>query len=151
MPHARVRAVPYLATVLDLWSKELIGSAIAPHMRVGLAVEAIAVAHRAGLIAGTAIMHTDGGSQYHSKTYRNALRRLEIRQSTSRTGSWLGLRTASTSFLARPGFAANHKPRFELDLAVAAGMLDYLLQPRARSTTPRTKASSSSCRENQRR
>jgi len=28
-------------------------------------------------------------SQYHAKAYRNALRRLEIRQSTSRTGSCL--------------------------------------------------------------
>ena len=50
-----------------------------------------------------------------------------------------------------PGFTANHEPRLKLDLAVAAGVLDYLLQPRALSTTPRTKASSSSWRENHRR
>ena len=31
----------YLATVLDLRSKELIGYALAPHMRANLAVEAI--------------------------------------------------------------------------------------------------------------
>lgn len=40
-----------------------------------------------GLAAENAIMHTDRGSQYHAGSYRNALRRLEIRQSTSRTGS----------------------------------------------------------------
>jgi putative transposase len=34
-------------------------------------------------------MHTDREGQYHSRAYRNALRRLEIRQSTSRTGSCL--------------------------------------------------------------
>ena len=79
----------YLATVLDLCSKELIGYAIAPHMRASLAVEAITAAHRACLVAGNAIMHADRGSQYHSRTYRTALRRLEIRQSTSRTGSCL--------------------------------------------------------------
>jgi putative transposase len=77
----------YLATVLDLCSKELVGHAIAPHMRAGLVIDAIIAAHRAGLVAGNAIMHTDRGSQYHSITRWNALRHLEIRQSTSRTGS----------------------------------------------------------------
>jgi transposase InsO family protein len=70
----------YLATVLVLCSKELIGYAIAPHMRASLAVEAITAAHRAELVAGNAIMHTDRGSQYHATSYRNALKRLEIRQ-----------------------------------------------------------------------
>ena len=65
----------YLATVLDLCSKELIGCAIAAHMRASLAVEAIAMAHQAGLVAGNAIMHADRGGQYHSRIYRNALRR----------------------------------------------------------------------------
>jgi putative transposase len=88
----------YLATVLDLCSKELVGYAIAPHMRASLAVEAISTAHRAGLVAGNAIMHTDRGSQYHSRSYRNALRRLEIRQSTSRTGSCLDGAAAESFF-----------------------------------------------------
>jgi putative transposase len=79
----------YLATVLDLCSKELIGYAIAPHKRTDLVIEAITWAHGAGLVAGNAIMHTDRGSQYYARTYRNALGRLEIRQSTGRTGSCL--------------------------------------------------------------
>lgn len=88
----------YLATVLDLCSKELIGYAIAAHMRASLAVDAIATAHRTGLVAGNAIMHTDRGSQYHSKAYRSCLRRLEIRQSTSRTGSCLDGAAAESFF-----------------------------------------------------
>lgn len=52
----------YLATVPDLCSKELIGYALAPHMRASLAVEVIAAVHRTGLVAGNAIMHTDRGS-----------------------------------------------------------------------------------------
>ena len=78
-----------LATVLDLCSKELIGYAIAPHMRAGLAVEAITAACPTGLVTGNAIMHTDRGSQYRSTARRNALQRLEIRQSSDRTGSCL--------------------------------------------------------------
>lgn len=37
-------------------------------------------------------------SQYHAKTYRNALRRLEIRQSTGRTGSCLDGAAAESFF-----------------------------------------------------
>lgn len=88
----------YLATAVDLCSKEVLGYAIAPHMRAGLAVEAIAAAHRTGLVAGNAIMHPDRGSQYHSKEYKNVLRRLEIRQSTSRTGSCLDGAAAESFF-----------------------------------------------------
>jgi transposase InsO family protein len=88
----------YIATVLDLCSKELIGYALAPDMRANLAVEAITAAHTTGLVAGNAIMHTDRGSQYHAKLYRNTLRRLDIRQSTSRTGSCLDGAAAESFF-----------------------------------------------------
>lgn len=88
----------YLATVLDLCSKELIGYAIAPHMCTGLAVEAISMAHRAGLVAGNAIMHTDRGSQYHATAYCDMLKRLEIRQNTSRTRSCLDGAAAESFF-----------------------------------------------------
>ena len=88
----------YLATVVDLCSREVIGYALAPHMRAGLAVDAISAAHRTGLVAGNAIMHTDRGSQYHATVYRNALRRCGIRQSTSRTGSCLDGAAAESFF-----------------------------------------------------
>ncbi|MGH3491761.1 MAG: DDE-type integrase/transposase/recombinase [Sciscionella sp.] len=49
-------------------------------------------------VDSNAIMHTDRGSQYHSKIYRAVLRRLEIRQSTSRTGSCLDGAAAESFF-----------------------------------------------------
>jgi transposase InsO family protein len=67
-------------------------------MRASLAVDAITAAHRADLIAGNAIMHTDRGGQYHARTYRNMLKRLEIRQSTGRTGSCLDGAAAESFF-----------------------------------------------------
>ena len=88
----------YLATVVDLCSREVVGYALAPHMRAGIVVDAITTAHRAGLVAGNAIMHTDRGGQYHARSYRNALRRLEVRQSTSRTGSCLDGAAAEAFF-----------------------------------------------------
>jgi transposase InsO family protein len=77
-----------LVTAVDLCGEEVLGYAIAPRMRAGLAVEAIDAAHRTGLVAGNATMHTDRGSRCHSREYRNALRRLEIRRGTSRTESF---------------------------------------------------------------
>ncbi len=88
----------YLATVVDLCSREVVGYAVAPHMRAGLAVDAISAAHGTGLVAGNAIMHTDRGGQHHAKAYRNALWRLEIRQSTGRTGSCLDGAAAESFF-----------------------------------------------------
>ena len=88
----------YLATAVDLCSKEVIGYATAPHMRASLAVEAISAAHHTGSVAGNAIMHTDRGGQYHSRAYKALLRRLEIRQSTSRTGSCLDGAAAESFF-----------------------------------------------------
>jgi putative transposase len=67
-------------------------------MRASLAVEALTAAHRTALVAGNAIMHTDRGSRYHSRAYRNTLRRLDMRQSTSRTGSCLDGAAAESFF-----------------------------------------------------
>jgi len=88
----------YLATAVDLCSKEVVGYALAPHMRAGLAVDEITAAHRTGLVAGNTIMHTDRGGQYHSGLYRNALARLDVRQSTGRTGSCLDGAAAESFF-----------------------------------------------------
>jgi transposase InsO family protein len=79
-------------------SKELIGYAIAPHLRASLAVDAITAAHCAGLVAGDAIMHTDRGGRYHAGTCRIALGRLEIRQGTSRSGFCLDGAAAESFF-----------------------------------------------------
>ena len=89
-----------LATVLDLCGKELIGYALAPHMRASLAIDAIITAHRTGTVAGNAIMHTNRSGQYHSNSYRNALRRMDIRQSTGRTGLCLDGAAAESFFAA---------------------------------------------------
>ena len=85
--------------MIDLCSKELIGWAIAAHMRTSLVADAMTMAHGRGLTAGNAIMHTDRGSQYFAKTYQRLPQRLEIRQSTSRTGSCLD-GAATESFFA---------------------------------------------------
>ncbi|MBA4867354.1 IS3 family transposase [Streptomyces sp. PSKA54] len=77
----------YLATVIDLASRRLVGWAIADHMRTDLVVDALAAAERTrGSLAG-AVMHTDHGAQYTSRAFADACRRAGVRQSMSAIGS----------------------------------------------------------------
>ncbi|WP_082404535.1 IS3 family transposase [Saccharothrix sp. NRRL B-16348] len=53
----------YLATVIDLHSREVIGHAMADHMRADLVRDALNLAVKRGLISDDAIFHADRGSQ----------------------------------------------------------------------------------------
>ena len=80
----------YLATVIDLYSRRLLGAATGLHPDAALACAAIrmAVAARGGAeaISGV-IFHTDRGSTYTANTFTRLCRHLEIRQSMGRVGS----------------------------------------------------------------
>ena len=80
----------YLQTVIDLYSRRLLGAAISQHPDRFLACSAIdiAVAARGGQqqIAGV-IFHTDRGSAYKSDLLTSHCRGLEITQSMGRVGS----------------------------------------------------------------
>jgi transposase InsO family protein len=77
----------YLATTIDLFNREVIGHAMAEHMRADLVSDAIELAHRRGLIQPEAIFHSDRGSQYTSTQFRATLTRLRMRASMGRVGS----------------------------------------------------------------
>lgn len=78
----------YLATVIDLWSRRMIGFAIAEHCKATLVCDAMkmAIAVRGGQVAAV-VMHTDRGSQYTAGIFTALCRRHRIVQSMSRAGS----------------------------------------------------------------
>jgi putative transposase len=76
----------YLATVIDCWSKEVIGWATGDNYKTPLITAAITMAARNRTIAPDAIFHSDRGSNYTSVEYARTLRDLNIRQSVGRTG-----------------------------------------------------------------
>jgi transposase InsO family protein len=76
----------YLATVIDCYSKKVIGWALADHMKTKLVGDALTMAHNAGGIASGCIFHSDRGTQYTSDEFRALLRRHNIRPSVGRTG-----------------------------------------------------------------
>ncbi|HAT1144341.1 TPA: IS3 family transposase [Corynebacterium striatum] len=77
----------YLATVIDCFSRRLVGFAIADHMRTGLVQDALLMAKgQRGSLEG-AVFHSDHGSVYTSHTFQGACRNLGIRQSMGGVGT----------------------------------------------------------------
>lgn len=82
----------YLATVIELYSRRLIGWAIGTNQKASLVCDAmnVAIATRGGIanIVGVKF-HTDRGSQYTSKKFTELCRNAGIVQSMSRAGCCL--------------------------------------------------------------
>ena len=77
----------YLATVIDCYSRKLVGWAVADHMRTDLVEDALtaALAER-GSMHG-AVFHSDHGSVYTSKAYAKLCKRLGVTQSMGAVGT----------------------------------------------------------------
>jgi transposase InsO family protein len=76
----------YLATVIDCFNKEVIGYAMASHMRTELVTDALDMAARNHALTPGCIMHSDRGSQYTSIDYLTKLAELGLSHSLGRTG-----------------------------------------------------------------
>ncbi|WP_329430884.1 IS3 family transposase [Streptosporangium sp. NBC_01495] len=77
----------YLAVVLDVFSRRIVGWAMADHMRTELVTDALAMAiHQRRPSAGV-IHHSDKGSQYTSIAFGQRCEQAGVRPSTGRTGT----------------------------------------------------------------
>jgi putative transposase len=77
----------YLAVVLDLCSRAVVGWSMANHMRAELVNQALSMALSQRRPAAGLIMHTDRGSQYGADSYRQLLSQHGIAPSMSRKGN----------------------------------------------------------------
>jgi Transposase and inactivated derivatives len=77
----------YLATCIDLATREVTGWAMADHHRAELPVAALRMAAGRGGLEDGCIMHTDRGSEYTSDEFRTEICKLRMRQSMGRVGS----------------------------------------------------------------
>lgn len=76
----------YLATVIDCYSRMVIGWAMADHMRTSLVTDALDMAHRNFALTDQCIFHSDRGSQYTSTDFAEYLTVHDMRGSMGRTG-----------------------------------------------------------------
>ena len=77
----------YLAVLLDLFSRKVVGWALRPHMRTELCLEALDQAVATRVPAPGLLHHTDRGSQYTSLDYQDALEAIGATPSMSRKGN----------------------------------------------------------------
>lgn len=77
----------YLAAVMDLYSRRIIGWALDRHMREGLILEALDMAVSQRGQAHDTVIHSDRGVQYRGNEYQELLRQHGLRPSMSRQGN----------------------------------------------------------------
>lgn len=123
----------YLATVIDLFSRRLLGAATSAHPDAELACAAIrmAVATRGGAQAlwcddesQRVIFHTDRGSTYTAKAFTKLCRKLGIRQSMGRVGSCFD-NAAAEAFFSSLEWEVLSRNRFESPRQAQAVVLDW--------------------------
>lgn len=78
----------YLASVLDIGSRRVLGYSLASHMRAELVRDALqaAITTRGGQVHGV-LFHSDHGAQYHARLFSRACQQVGIRQSMGAVGS----------------------------------------------------------------
>jgi putative transposase len=77
----------YLAIILDLYSKKIVGWAMRDHMKTELVLAALMMALQRQKPKAGCIHHSDRGSQYASHAYQDALRTAGAVSSMSRKGN----------------------------------------------------------------
>lgn len=127
----------YLATVIDLYSRRLLGAATGLHPDADLACSAIkmAVAARGGVESlhgpnwrqeefERVIFHTDRGSTYTANSFTRLCRRLGIRQSMGRVGSCFD-NAAAEAFFSSLEWEVLSRNEFDTTQAAQAIVLDW--------------------------
>ncbi|CAO5245383.1 transposase [Frankia sp. AgKG'84/4] len=76
----------YLATVIDCYSRKVIGWSMADHMRSELITDAFTMAATRTRIQEGATFHSDRGSQYLSAAYQRVPRHHQVHPSAGATG-----------------------------------------------------------------
>ena len=76
----------YVSVIFDCFDNEAIGLALRTNMKAGLCVETLESAYKAHPELRGAIIHSDRGSQYTSRSYRHWINYYDIRQSMNSAG-----------------------------------------------------------------
>ncbi len=115
----------YLAVVLDLATRMIIGWQMATHMRTSLITDALEMARMHGHVASGAIFHSDRGAQYTSSEFAKYCRRSRITPSMGRTGvCWDN--AAAESFFATLKNEMYYRHRFTTQAKARFAVAEYI-------------------------
>jgi transposase InsO family protein len=115
----------YLASVVDLFSRQIVGWSLKEHMQTSLVKDALGMAWWRRRPAPELIFHSDRGSQYCSAEFQAALKGWRMRSSMSRKGNcWDNAPTESLwGSLKR---ACVHERRFPTRKAAREAVMDWI-------------------------
>ena len=115
----------YLAVVLDLFNREVVGWSIKPRMTADIVTDALTMAWFRRRPAPGLIHHSDRGSQYASHAFQNKLTEYGMICSMSRKGNcWDNAPTES--FFNSLKNERVHGTRYETRVAATADLFDYI-------------------------
>jgi transposase InsO family protein len=100
----------YLATVIDIASRRVVGFALAEHLRTELACDALTNAVAARDPAPGVVFHADRGCQYTSGDYATLADDLAVTLSSGRTGQCWDNALAESFFASLKGECLDHQP-----------------------------------------
>ena len=116
----------YLAAVMDLYSRQIVGWSMSKRMTDALAMNAMQMAIRRRQPSGGKLMHhSDRGSQYTSKAYQKLLKRHGIQGSMSDTGNCYD-NAPMESFFSLLKTELVHHERYMNRREARAAIFDYL-------------------------
>lgn len=116
----------YLATVVDLFSRKVVGWALGARMTKKLAIDAINQAIRHESPSEGLIFHSDRGSQYASYDYQDLLRAHGIRQSMSAKGDCYD-NACAESFFATLKKELIHRRHFKTRSQGCLAIINYIV------------------------
>ena len=115
----------YVAVVIDLFSRQVVGWAIDDHMRTSLCVKALQMAFWRRKPPPGLLHHSDRGSQYASREYRQHLMIMGMEQSMSRKGNCWDNAPTERFFRSLKYEQLNYE-KFKTKAAAKSSITDYL-------------------------
>ena len=115
----------YLAGVLDLGSRRLVGWVMGENLETSLPTDALRMALRQRQPSGGLLHHSDRGCQYASEAYRAHLAAWKLTPSMSRRGNCYD-NAAMESFWSTLKEELVHRTRFESRAQAAGAIFDYI-------------------------
>jgi transposase InsO family protein len=115
----------YLATVIDLSTRMVVGFALSERMTADIVVSALECARARGYVAKGSVFHSDRGSQYTSRLLASWANKNDVRLSVGRTGSSHDNAVAE-SFFASIKNEMYHRRRFSTRSEAKNAVVNYI-------------------------
>jgi transposase InsO family protein len=115
----------YLAVVIDLCTRMVVGWSMQTHMRTSLVIDALLMARKLGYVALGAIFHSDRSSQYTSKELVLFAKDNTIRLSVGRTGTCHDNAVAE-SFFSMLKNEMYYRQKFATRAKARAAVMEYI-------------------------